>query len=187
MDLSTFNAYILFKLKHKNTIQFVDFRCHLIRQLTERYAQPKGSIGRPTIGDNLVRLTARHFPSLVPKTATRKTARTCCILCSHTNRREKKRSDTRYQCNVCKVRLCVIGCFEDYRTLKHFQMLLYKNKICSRCFLKEKKFHFFQKKPGTKGLKRGCKCTLWKNASPLFFLIEFLCFRLYLLFNMNIP
>ena len=120
MDLSTLNAYMLFKVKHKESIQFNDFRLELIRQLIERYAQPKNPIGRPTIGENPIRLTARHFPSLVPPTDAGKMGRRSCIVCSHTSRREKQRSDTRYQCDVCNVGLCVVGCFEEYHTLKHF-------------------------------------------------------------------
>ncbi|CAF1383641.1 unnamed protein product, partial [Didymodactylos carnosus] len=96
---------MLFKVKHKKTIQFGDFRNELIRQLIERHAQPKTPTGRPTIGDNPKRLTARHFPSLVPPTATGKIARISCIVCTHTSRREKKRTDTRYQCDVCDVGL----------------------------------------------------------------------------------
>ncbi|CAF5078844.1 unnamed protein product, partial [Rotaria sp. Silwood1] len=72
---------------------------------------------RPTIGDNPIRSTARHFPSLVPPTATEKIARRSCIVGSHTSRREKKRTDTRYQYDVG---LCVIDCFENYHTPKHF-------------------------------------------------------------------
>jgi hypothetical protein len=120
MDLSILNAYILFKLKHSKTIPFGDFRIQLIREIIERYGQPKGPTGRPTIGDNPIRLTARHFPSLVPSTSTRKAAQRYCVVCSHTSRREKKRTDTRYQCDICDVGLCIIDCFEDYHTLKHF-------------------------------------------------------------------
>ncbi|CAF3266116.1 unnamed protein product, partial [Rotaria sp. Silwood2] len=107
MDLSTLSAYMLFKVKHKKPIEFSDFRIELIRQLIERCAQPKNLIGCPTIGDNPIRLTARHFPSLLPPTATVKMARRSCIICSHTSRREKKRTDTRYQCGVCNVGVCV--------------------------------------------------------------------------------
>ena len=96
LDLSTLNAYILFKVKHKNAIQFGDFRTELIRQLIERYAEPNHPIGRPIIGDNPIRLTARHFPSPVPATATGNTGRRACIVCNHTSRREKKNTNTRY-------------------------------------------------------------------------------------------
>lgn len=111
---------MLFKVKQEKTIQFGDFRIELIQQLIERYSDPKHSIGRPIMGDNPIRLTARHFPSLVPETATGNAGRRACIVCNHTSRREKKCTYTRYQCDVCNVGLCVIACFEDYHTLKHF-------------------------------------------------------------------
>jgi hypothetical protein len=75
-----------------------------------------GTIGRPATGENLLRLTKRHFSSA----AARKTAQRYCVVCSHTSKREKRRTDTRYQCDVCNVGLCVVGCFEVYHTLKHF-------------------------------------------------------------------
>ena len=120
LDLSTMNSYTLFKLKHGKNISFGDFRIQLIRQRIERYAQPKRSIGRPIIGDNPLRLTARHFPSLVPAIAAKKTAQRYCVVCSHTSRRERKRTDTRYQCDICDVGLCVVRCFEEYHTVKRF-------------------------------------------------------------------
>ena len=63
-------------------IRFDDFRIQLIRELIERYGQPKDSVSRSVIGDNPVRCTARHFPSLVLSTATRKAAKKYCVVCS---------------------------------------------------------------------------------------------------------
>ena len=96
LDLSTLNAYMLFTVKHKNNTQFGEFRKELIRQLIERHAQSKHTIGRSIVEGNLIRLNARHFPSLVPATATGKTAQTACVVCNHTSRRGKKRKKTRY-------------------------------------------------------------------------------------------
>ena len=42
-----------------------------------------------------------------------------CIVCIHTSRYEKKRTNTLYQCDVRAAGLCVIGYFENYHTLKH--------------------------------------------------------------------
>lgn len=92
----------------------------MIRELIEKHGPSKHTVGRPIIGDDPIRLTARHFPSLVPATATGKVAQRACVVCNHTSRREKKRKEARYQCDICNVGLCVIGCFEDYHTLKHF-------------------------------------------------------------------
>ena len=120
LDVSKLNAYLLFKMKYEKSIQFGDFRIELIRQLIERYAEPKHTIARPIIGHNPIRLTARHFPSLVPPRARGNIGRRACIVCNPTSRGEEKRPTTRHQCDVCNVGLCVIGCFDDYHTLKQF-------------------------------------------------------------------
>ena len=87
-DLSTLNAYILFKVKHKRkTIQFADFQLELIGQLIEKYAE----LMHLLIGDNRI----CHFPSLGPVTATRNIGRRTCIVCNHTSRHEKKNINTR--------------------------------------------------------------------------------------------
>ena len=65
-----------------------------------------------------MRVRVRHFPSLVPATATENTGQRACIICNRTSRREKKNTNTCYQCDVCNVGLCVIGCFGDYHTVK---------------------------------------------------------------------
>ena len=116
---------MLFKLKYKKPIRFGKFRKEFIRQLIERRAQSKHTTGRLIIGDNPVRLPTWHFLSLVPATATGKIAQRACVVCNHTSRPEKKRRETRYQCDICNVGLCVMGYFEDYHTLKHFEILLY--------------------------------------------------------------
>jgi len=114
------NSYALFKLRHGSNVPFENFRIQLIRGLIERYAQPKRALGRPVSGDNPLRLTERHFPSLVPPTAANKNVQRYCIVCSQTPKGAKKRTDTRNQCAICDVALCVVGCFEVYHTLKHF-------------------------------------------------------------------
>lgn len=72
--------------------------------------------------DNPVRLTGRHFPrTLQPReNMKKKKVQKACHVCSHTTRRQKKRSDTRYYCHECDVALCIEPCFEDYHTLLHY-------------------------------------------------------------------
>ena len=61
----------------------------MIRQLIEKYAKSKHTIGCPIIEDNSVRLTGHHFTSLVSATATGKSAQRACIVCNHTSRRKR--------------------------------------------------------------------------------------------------
>ena len=65
-----------------------------------------------------MRVRVRHFPSLVPATATGNTGQRARIICNRTSRREKKNTNARYQCDVCNVELCVVRCFGDYHTVK---------------------------------------------------------------------
>ncbi|RUM31930.1 MAG: hypothetical protein DSY42_02030 [Aquifex sp.] len=50
----------------------------------------------------------------------KKKVQKACRVCSHTTRRERKRSDTRYYCHECDVALCIEPCFEEYHTMLHF-------------------------------------------------------------------
>ena len=88
--------------------------------MIERCAEPKHPIDRPIIGGNPIRLTARYFPFLATPPTIGNIGRRACIVCNHTSRRKKKYTNTRCQCDVCNVGLCVIGCFENYYTLEHF-------------------------------------------------------------------
>ncbi|CAF1289214.1 unnamed protein product [Adineta ricciae] len=120
LDISILNSHILYKQKTGRTIHSCDFRLQLIRQIIETYGKPKAPTGRPTTGDNPVRLIARHFPSLIPSTLTKQNPQRKCVVCAKTTRRTKKRTDSRYECTECDVGLCVSGCFQDYHTLKYF-------------------------------------------------------------------
>ncbi|CAF3240747.1 unnamed protein product [Rotaria sp. Silwood2] len=120
LDISVFNSYLLYKMKTRKKLQFIDFRLQLIREILQVYSTPKPTTGRHMLGSNPTRLTARHFPSLVPQTTDRQNPQKICVVCAHASRRPKQRTDSRYMCKDCNVGLCVIGCFEEYHTLLHF-------------------------------------------------------------------
>ena len=115
--MPTLSSYTLFKLKHGTNVPFANFCIQLIRELIERYAQSKRALGRPLIGDNPLRLTERHFLSLVSPTAAKKNAQRYRIVHSQTVEGRQKRTDTRYQCSICDVALCVVSCYVVYHTL----------------------------------------------------------------------
>ncbi|CAF1392251.1 unnamed protein product [Didymodactylos carnosus] len=120
VDMASINAFHLYKTKNSKNIQLRDFRLQLIKNILSKYGiQKRISIGRPTI-DLPLRLSARHFPSLVPPTTSNAAAQRKCYVCSHTKKDEKSAKYTRYQCEECDVGLCVIDCFKAYHTLKHF-------------------------------------------------------------------
>jgi len=79
--------------------------------------------GRPAL-ENPLRLTARHFPSLIEgysvEGTSERTERRRCHVCSNTTIAQKKDTKTRYECVQCNIGLCVVPCFELYHTLKNF-------------------------------------------------------------------
>ena len=120
VDMASINAYYLYKTKSSKSLQLKEFRLELIKSIIVKYSNQKQiSVGRPTL-DSPLRLSARHFPSLVPSTASKTAAQRKCHVCSHTTKREKSVKYTRYQCEECNVGLCVTDCFKAYHTLKHF-------------------------------------------------------------------
>ncbi|KAI4489037.1 PREDICTED: protein abrupt-like isoform X1 [Polistes canadensis] len=63
------------------------------------------------------RLTGRHFLSVYySNIAKSKNARRKCVVCA----KNKKRSETRYECKKCNVGLCIDKCFELYHTQEEF-------------------------------------------------------------------
>lgn len=103
VDVASINAFHLYKTQNSKNIQLRDFRLQLIKNILSKYGNQKRiSIGRPTI-DSPLRLSARHFPSLVPPTASKAAAQRKCYVCSHTKKDEKSVKYTRYQCEECDV------------------------------------------------------------------------------------
>ncbi|CAF1017113.1 unnamed protein product [Rotaria sp. Silwood1] len=120
LDLSVYNSYLLYKINTKKKRKFVDYRLQLIREILQTYSVPKPTIGRPALTNLPTRLTGRHFPSLIPQTTNKENPQRKCVVCAHTDRRPRRRTDSRYICEDCDVALCVVGCFEEFHTLLHF-------------------------------------------------------------------
>lgn len=99
-----------------------EYRLNLVRQILQRFHTDKIS---PTRGERPskhpapLRLTARHFPKLVPSTEKKKNAMRVWHVCSHT-KGVKKRKESRYMCEQCDVGLCVAPCFGLFHTVLHF-------------------------------------------------------------------
>lgn len=74
LDVTVYNAFVLYKMKNPSTkLSLLEFRKDLIDNIITRhhvgYHQSAG--GRPSgSGDAPTRLTDRHFPSIIPPTAT---------------------------------------------------------------------------------------------------------------------
>ena len=76
----------------------------------------------------MTRLTARHFPDVIPPTPSKQSPYRNCVVCYA---RDKARgvSDsqlknqakrTRYWCRDCQKPLCVVPCFGDYHQKKNY-------------------------------------------------------------------
>ena len=121
LDVAVFNSYVVHRQLTGQDMTYHRFRENLVHQLMEEYhTARRPSCGRPTLNTPL-RLSARHFPTLVTQTAHQggRTRRRCRV-CQMTTRRPQVRKATKYICVPCDVPLCVTPCFEDYHTLKHF-------------------------------------------------------------------
>lgn len=84
-----------------------------------KYPQDRVIVGRrnKNFGTDIFRLTERHFLSVyVSNTSKSKTARRKCVVCA----KNKKRSESRYECKKCDVGLCINKCFELYHTKEEY-------------------------------------------------------------------
>jgi hypothetical protein len=115
-DITVQNSYAMFKMNNEQNLELSEFRLQLARELIEEYGSKRlQSRERPST-DCPLRLTARHFIAFIPGNNVQKR----CLVCSHTVKREKKRSDTRFYCQDCDVPLCNPDFFKEYHTLKAF-------------------------------------------------------------------
>ena len=116
MDMAALNSFILYK-KNRGEKSRLCFMLALIDRIIEiNHMGPNQSSGRPSLGNNPLRLTARHFPQELPPTEKKQHPSRRCIVCySH-----KKRKETRFWCRDCEKPLCVDPCFALYHTQKNF-------------------------------------------------------------------
>lgn len=121
LDISLYNAFVLYKTRTGNNPAFSDFRLKVAEQLIEKF--PLTSFHQkdqvPTV-DNPMRLTERHFPVLVPQTKKGSKSQRRCHVCSHTKLGPKRRKESRFMCAECSVGLCVHPCFQQFHTLKKY-------------------------------------------------------------------
>ena len=106
LELTIWNAFIFYnKTGHKKSLD-------LIKKTSIM------SKGRPSSKDTPLRVSARHFPDIVPATEKKKNAAGLCVVCScRKNESGKKiRKESRYFCKECDVGLRVVLCFKIYHT-----------------------------------------------------------------------
>lgn len=118
LDMTLLNAHAIYKMKTGENISVADFQLKLVKELVEKYHKntPRTTSKRGIDGDSPLRLTARHFPSQLPKDTTQKQKYKRCVVCS----KQKIRKETSFCCAPCDVPLCVKNCFERYHTVKNY-------------------------------------------------------------------
>lgn len=118
-DMGLFNSYVLYsKMSSKN--HYVNYRLDVAEQLLQNLKLPDYKTpGRPAHGDTPSRLQAKHwghFPRHIPATLKKKNPARVCKVCS----KNKKRSETVWECKSCLVALHVPECFERYHTVHDY-------------------------------------------------------------------
>lgn len=94
LDITILNLQTLYNVKTGNNISLSDYHLNLIRQIFETFHTPRPSKrGRPSAGDQPLRLTSSHFPSLVPPTTKKKKMKqgTATFAVIHLLQREKEK------------------------------------------------------------------------------------------------
>jgi hypothetical protein len=122
IDITLLNSQTLFNVKTGKNIALAEFQLKLIREIFQKFHKPRATSkrGRPSAGDQPLRLTERHFPTVVPPTPKKQNPTRHCHVCTNTTVAERKRKESRYMCEKCGVGLCVHPCFEKYHTLTKY-------------------------------------------------------------------
>ena len=102
---SVYDTSVIYKMQSNSSSHLSDFRLEIIRGILTKYGtQRSTAIGRPSIRDSLLRLTAQHFPVLIPQTLQSNQPRRKCVVCAS----HDIRSDTPYIWLDCDAPLCIV-------------------------------------------------------------------------------
>lgn len=123
LNTMVLQGYILY-LKYttdRPKLSHYQFQLALVRELitSSRCTEllPKHHQRRSSVDiEPVTRLTARHFPSYIPRTEKKEHPLRKCVVCKGKNIRK----ETIYWCSSCGVALCTAPCFEDYHIKKHY-------------------------------------------------------------------
>ncbi|XP_035215834.1 piggyBac transposable element-derived protein 4-like [Stegodyphus dumicola] len=123
LDQAVWNAFVIYT-KCGGLNRHLEFRLRLIERLIEEHLT---QLSHPNDASSqygsIVRLTGRHFPSVIPHTgATRNNPSRRCVVCNkqRNDKGKRIRRETRYWCEECNVGLCVHPCFKTYHTVQDF-------------------------------------------------------------------
>ena len=119
VGISLVNAFAVFKKVSGNNPEQQDFCLQVVKQLL---LEAEAQVLRPNRGRRMENQQAQrllpgaHFPEYVPPTPGKEKPCKRCEVCSSFHRKE-----TRYQCQLCTVQLCVVPCMRLYHTYKDYK------------------------------------------------------------------
>jgi hypothetical protein len=105
IDMCILNAYSLYNQQQQVKIRQLEFRQQLMQQLVEIYGQQRSNIGRPS-SISQQKQQQQHWPLRTNKERD-------CAYCSH---EPDSRKQSRIQCELCHVHLCIDPCFKLFHT-----------------------------------------------------------------------
>jgi len=105
IDMCIINAYSLYQQIQQVQISQLEFRQELMQQLVETHRQERSRIGRPPSIPHSQQQQS-HWPQHTNRERD-------CVYCGH---QPGSRRQSRIQCKLCNVHLCIDPCFELYHT-----------------------------------------------------------------------
>ena len=144
ISLATLNAYIIYKQRvgERNAMLPRTFRKQLVKALilsvdpdtVPAWTMRKAS-GRPVLRNDrntVQRLQGRHFLEKIVGEGKKSNITRACVVCEHAERKKFQREnpgqkrkrcgrESSYQCDTCKLSLCVAPCFKIYHTYTNFE------------------------------------------------------------------
>jgi hypothetical protein len=107
------NAMIIYRHNTGTKMNHHTFRVSLVQALFEQFADTERKVRSGRAEQNVIpRLHERHCIQSVALSRKKSTPLRRCVVCS----KHGWRSDSRFHCQECDVRLCVDGCFEAYHS-----------------------------------------------------------------------
>ena len=128
LNLSMTNTYNYWrKVRNCKEITHTKFRITVIKKLISSTVPSQQGQSVPSVTE-FARLTGRHFPELIPFNGKQVVCR--CQVCNPAERQIDKSAgklprkrlcrESSYQCDICKISLCIGLCFKLYHTRKNF-------------------------------------------------------------------
>lgn len=134
--LTIIQSFILHKKllisKGQKPIKLTEFVINLGNALTKEYLAKRRAAAVPRSGlqaggQHLLRLSARHFSSLLPPTTNNPKPRRRCLVCVETDKAKNPNQRkthwgtmTSSWCRHCEIPLCPNACFEKYHTVEKY-------------------------------------------------------------------